>query len=542
MKWSPLKRLDSPIYLRCLLMIAASCGASALAAPEAATSCARWSGGDGPHSVWVYPDPQGKLIYRTLSERGDRIIDFSYAGYMGGGVAWPQVAVAETVEAGSGTDDTALIQAAIDKVARLPLVQGMRGAVLLKPGNYQIAGTLHIAASGIVLRGGEGGTVLRATGASHTVLQIGGAGKSVADKASETLVTDAYVPAGTAVLHVADATKFKVGDEVEVTRHITAKWVQAMGMDTLVRNGQPQTWLKPGREQVWQRRIAAIAGSSLTLDMPLSDALDSAYTGAAGSRVARYGNPGQIVQNGVEHLRFEGAPRTGVLGSGIEYRAILIGNAADAWVDDVIGHNMIEGVNVEHDGKRVTIKSVQLLHDHDLNLSTGAKAFEFSIAGSQVLIDRSASSGSKGAFYAATQSLSVGPNVLLNFRGQASDNASLQPHQRWATGLLVDGASVSGGIDFINRLTAGSGHGWSMGWGVAWNSVADSLDLQQPPGSTNWAIGNVSRTRPPVSKHALAPPSGPVDSPQRPVTPHSLYLAQLCQRLGPAALANIGYR
>lgn len=538
-----------------LVLIAAASAQHALAAPASVSSCAKWSGGEEPHSAWVYADGQGKLAYRPWSARGDRIMDFSHAGYMGGGVALPSVPVVATVDANADAnadiDDTARIQAAIDKVAKLPLVGGMRGAVLLQPGTYRIAGTLRIAASGVVLRGSgsdakesgaQAGTLLRATGPSHTVVEIGGAGKVVVETTGDTAVTDAYVPAGTAVLHVADAARFKVGDDILVSRPITAKWIQAMGMDTLVRNGQPQTWLKPGRAQQWQRRVTAIAGDSLTLDIPLSDAIDSAYTGPAGASVANYTQPGQIVQNGVEHLRFEGAPRTGILGTGIEYRAILIDNAADAWVDDVVGHNMIEGVNVDHNGKRVTVNAVVLLHDHDLNASTGAKAFEFSIAGSQVLVNRSASSGSKGAFYAATQTLSVGPNVLLNFQGRASDNASLQPHQRWATGLLVDGANVVGGIDFVNRLTAGSGHGWSMGWGVVWNSVADSLDAQQPPSGTNWSVGNVARVaNRPIAKHAVPPPSGPIDSAQQPVQPHSLYLAQLCERLGPAAVANIGY-
>ena len=36
-------------------------------------------------SQWVYSDANGKLVYKT-TKRGDRIIDFSHAGYKGGGV------------------------------------------------------------------------------------------------------------------------------------------------------------------------------------------------------------------------------------------------------------------------------------------------------------------------------------------------------------------------------------------------------------------------------------------------------------------------
>jgi len=29
-----------------------------------------------------------------------------------------------------------------------------------------------------------------------------------------------------------------------------------------------------------------------------------------------------------------------------------------------------------------------------------------------------------------------------------------------------------------------------MGWGVVWNSTADTLSIQAPPGAINWAIGS----------------------------------------------------
>ena len=63
-------------------------------------------------------------------------MDFSHAGYMGGGVAIPTVPVAVTIGP-SGGDDTQAIQAAIDMVSRMPLVNGFRGAVLLRPGAYR---------------------------------------------------------------------------------------------------------------------------------------------------------------------------------------------------------------------------------------------------------------------------------------------------------------------------------------------------------------------------------------------------------------------
>src|SRR5208282_4136025 len=103
-------------------------------------------------SEWVHPDPDGRLVYKT-TPAGDRIMDFSSAGYMGGGVALPTVPVRRTVQPTGGTDDTAAIQAAIDAVAVMPLENGFRGAVLLTPGIFICSNTIYIPASGGVLRG-----------------------------------------------------------------------------------------------------------------------------------------------------------------------------------------------------------------------------------------------------------------------------------------------------------------------------------------------------------------------------------------------------
>ena len=54
------------------------------------------TGAKAAQSQWVSFDRAGKLTYRRLSA-GDRIIDFSYAGYMGGGIALPTVPVKKTV-------------------------------------------------------------------------------------------------------------------------------------------------------------------------------------------------------------------------------------------------------------------------------------------------------------------------------------------------------------------------------------------------------------------------------------------------------------
>jgi len=68
----------------------------------------------------------------------------------------------------------------------------------------------------------------------------------------------------------------------------------------------------------------------------------------------------------------------------------------------------------------------------------------------------------------------------------------------WATGLVVDGVNAGTGdtrLDPMNDGTAGNGHGWAIGVGVVWNSMAGSLLIPQPPGWQNWSIGTMGVER-----------------------------------------------
>jgi len=124
-----------------------------------------------PTTSLVYPGPDGKLVY-VADSLGNRIPDFSNAGYKGGGVAIPYIPVKATVWPVRG-DNSANIQKAIDSVSALPMDSyGFRGAVLLKMGYYELGSPLYIKASGVILRG-EGmsdiGTILF----GKTVVPIG---------------------------------------------------------------------------------------------------------------------------------------------------------------------------------------------------------------------------------------------------------------------------------------------------------------------------------------------------------------------------------
>src|SRR3989442_1423043 len=61
----------------------------------------------------------GKLVY-SPDARGNTIPDYSYAGYMAGGVALPVAPVKVTLHPQpASTDDSPRIQAAIDQISKL---------------------------------------------------------------------------------------------------------------------------------------------------------------------------------------------------------------------------------------------------------------------------------------------------------------------------------------------------------------------------------------------------------------------------------------
>jgi hypothetical protein len=107
-------------------------------------------------------------------------------------------------------------------------------------------------------------------------------------------------------------------------------------------------------------------------------------------------------------------------------------------------------------------------------------------------------------------------------------------HQRWSTGMLFDNCILpDGGIDFKNRGSMGSGHGWGTAWSVAWNCEARNYVNQLPPGTYNWMIGCIGERlvlpRPFDKEGAL--PEAIFDAHGHHVVPKSLYLAQLEERM-----------
>jgi hypothetical protein len=485
-------------------------------------------------SQWVFLNAKHNLSYKTLPQ-GDRIMDFSYAGYMGGGIRIPSPPVKITLSPSDG-DNSDAIQNAINEVSKMELVNGFRGTVLLQPGTYNCEKTLNITNSGVVLRGsgsGVNGTIINMTGTPHNCIAVRG-NVSTKTIGNTTTISDAYVPSAASSFTVANASGFAVNDTIRITRPVTEAWVKFMGMDDMVRDGKKQTWVNG--DITTDRVITKIEKNRITVSLPLTDSYDAKYLNPPGVSVVKISNTGMLSQIGIEQLRIVAPPQSVTINDN-HHRAFSMSGITDGWARNIEIFNTVNSVSIT--GKKITVDHISIVHD--LPTIGAAKPADLNGSGEQVLFNNCTIQGDN-LFFFGTGAKVTGPVVLLNciFRG----NGWIQPHQRWATGLLIDNCQVpDGGIDFMNRGEMGSGHGWAIGWAVAWNCKAKSFLNQQPPGAANWVIGSQGEQQKKPRPFDAGPllPEGIYDAHGTTVFPQSLYLAQLSERLGATAVKNTGY-
>jgi hypothetical protein len=470
----------------------------------------------------------GPLEY-LADEAGNRVPDFSHAGYGGGGVPLPVVPARVLVPPVEG-DDGPRIQAAIDFVAGLaPDAAGLRGAVQLAAGRYEIAGQLKITASGIVLRGsgaGEDGTVLVATGTDRRAL-IEIAGNDRRRNLGEPLtVADEYVSVGAMKLRLAGAAMPAVGASIKIERPSPAEWIKAMGMDDSP-GRQGYQWRPNTLNVSWDRVVTAVDGDTITLDAPLTVALERGFGGAT-ARV--YAQEGYLTQSGIEHLRCESAfDAANPLDEQHAWNAIDLHALRDGWVADVTAvHFAGSAVQAGAKVARVTVQDCRSLAP--VSEVGGYRRMAFHSRGQQVLFLRCFSEEGRNDFTAGY--LAAGPNVFLECEARASTSFSGSLGSL-ASGLLFDGVKLDGGSLRLDNLeTFNQGVGWAAVNSMLWQCSAATIVCRSPPGAHNWAVA--------VWGQFVG--AGRWSMVNEFARPDSLYRAQLADRLGVPALAALAPR
>ncbi|TXF91771.1 T9SS type A sorting domain-containing protein [Neolewinella aurantiaca] len=452
-------------------------------------------------SKLVYEDASGCLRYVADSEN-NYLPDFSHVGYRNGDVPLPDAEVRVTLDAIEG-DNTAHIQAAIDQVAALNAgADGVKGAVLLNPGVYDIEGTLHIQEDGVVLRGsGQGAdpstnTILRGLGDTPvmrdiiTVGDVPGVNWTGAVPGTRSAITNPFLPAGSRSLEVAGAELYSVGDNVIVYHPSTDDWLASVEYGA---TDVDAPWT-PGEIDIYFNRYITdvnIPEGKITLDAPIFDHFDRAL---AQAEIYVLDEPGIRRNIGVENLRIdivtEGEEVENHAKNGIQF----IGTE-DVWVKNVTALHFSFALVDTRVTSRLTVTGCAALEPHSPII--GARRYNFTVgskSGSVLFTDNTASDGRHT--FASNGASSVGGVVFHDGETTGDYNAS-EGHRRWSQGLLFDNITFLEPRGFTllglyNRGSFGTGHGWSATNSVAWNITMPPLRyilLHKPPLRQNYAVG-----------------------------------------------------
>lgn len=440
-----------------------------------------------PQGSWVQLAADGRLLY-ARDALGNRIPDFGDCGYKAGRESAPEAPVKVTVSPGEG-DDGAAIQAAIDKVSAMPAdTNGLRGAVMLSAGEYQLGATLKISASGVVLRGAgasDRGTRLRATaGKQYTLVSIGGSGSPAMLANSTRKISDSYVPVGSRSFMVDDSSGLAVGQEVIVERPCTEEWIKVLGMDKL-----EHPWTAGSRDVSMQRTITRIEGKRVFIDTPVTTAIDAKY---GGGTIQRYTWDKRIRNSGIEDIKgisdFDSAVKDDEQHG---WTFVSMSRAEDCWARRLVSeHFGYSCVSMGSDSRRLSLLDSACLDP--ISQVTGARRYAFGINGaSQCLITGCYTRDDRHQY--VTGANTAGPNAFVGCASERARNDA-GPHHRWASGILWDRIDCDGdAINVRNRGNWGTGHGWAGANCVVWNSQAKSYIIENPPTAQNWLVGSLGK-------------------------------------------------
>ncbi len=536
------------------------------------------------HSRLVYPGTDGKLNYAIDGESKKKIPNFSWAGYRNGEVPVPTASTVPTVlridPIPDEDDATGRINDALAEVAAMPMgANGFIGALELRAGVYNVAETIKLKYSGVVLRGaGRTGdhtvsTIIRSTAKEGTE-KTGGVECPIKIGSDDTSVNWETMPDGTAPVPIpitselvtAGSRRFAigstaglaVGDNIIIWHPGTTRWIDEIGGGGV--NTRPP-WRPDEHPIMYSRFIKAMpTPNEILIDAPVFNDLDLDHSK---SYIYKWSHPNEVVNAGVENLRVD----MGLLAEGTEEErqdeahadsCIVVSRSRDTWVRNVSTlHFKRSGVMVRR-SHRVTVDDVWARDPR--SKPEGGRRYNFCAGhmAQQVLFTNVWASQARHAFVAGGGTSTSGV-VWLDSR---SNNGLKESggHAHWSQGLLFDNVREETSesdrdevLNLHNREDAGAdesadAHGWSSVYSVLWNcTVGDGKDgfgtqacVQQPPTSQNFAIGTKGTGAEDTDgvvrvvtgeSWIVAEPIGFVEHTNKTVEPVSLYRKQLEDRM-----------
>ena len=419
--------------------------------------------------------------------------DYSYVGYKQSEQPIPDAEVAVFVKWQPG-DQSTRIQKAIDYVAaqKINPKTGLRGAVLLDKGTFELSASLHIQASGVVLRGMDRNqTVLYKKGVERGAVVYVESQKplQLADK-QQTIAAE-KVDLGEKTLLLGKRGKadtYAVGDEIVIVRPSTKQWIAKMQCADFGAGKDLGYWgWHPGEIDVrWTRRVVSDDGERLTLNVPLSMVLDKqmgeCYVQRIASKDWRIGNVG------VENLTIDSEYDTAnSMDENHAWEGIYIDKVKDGWVRMVnFRHLAGSAVVTQRDASCITVEDC--MSTQPISEIGGYRRRTFLCMGEQCLFQRCYSEHGIHDFVAGL--CAAGPNAFVQCDGYESlgYSGAVGP---WCTGLLFDIVNIDGNdIKLSNLGLEGYGIGWNSANSLIYQSTAAGIFADSlPDGSNNHVYG-----------------------------------------------------
>ncbi len=419
----------------------------------------------------------GKMEYDTY-----RYVDYSFCGYRQSDANIPDVPVKAVV------NDAEAIQTAIDYVGKLPADKnGHRGAVLLGEGTFEISQRLHIANSGVVLRGmGRDKTIIRKKGVDRMSLLLI-EGKGDVKYTDSTTVAQDFVYVNDKTIRLANATNYKVGDRISLTWQSTNEWINSLGCAGFSPTNSTLGWHKGDTDVQWTRRVTAVKGNEITIDVPLTMTLNKSLANTIVARMSVYNIIGEC---GVENLTLESDYESD-LDENHCWTGISVDNAENCWVRMVnFRHFAGSAVILQRGASMTTVEDCKSYEPK--SEVAGARRQTFYTLGQMNLFQRCYSEEGIHDFSAGW--CAAGPNAFVQCEAMNAHGYS-GPVEAWACGLLFDIVDIIGNdIKFCNLGQSKNGAGWNTANSMLWQCTAGEIFCYSPDAdNTNHCYYNWSK-------------------------------------------------
>ena len=427
-------------------------------------------------------------------------LDYSYVGYHMSQQPIPNADVKVYVGWHDG-DQSSRIQKAIDYVASLKPDKktGLRGAILLGKGRFELSEPLRINTSGVVIRGTQKGeTFLLKKGVDR------GAVVYIEGKANRTITDTIHGNA-------------RKGDDVIIVRKSTQKWINLMKCGNFGGGLDLGYWgWHPGEADLeFTRKIAGVVNGQQTFDAPLPISYDKDCI------MLRYNWSGRIENSGIENITIESDyNKSYPKDEDHAWNGVYLANAKDCWVRMInFMHLSGSAVVIQRSGSQITVEDCKSLAP--VSEIGGYRRRTFLTFGEKCLFQRLYSEHGINDFAAGY--IAAGPNAFVQCDSYESLGFSGSVGS-FASGLLFDDVNIDGNdIKLCNLGIEKYGIGWNSTNSTVYQSTASGIFADSlPDGSNNYVYGC----------WAQFCGTGAYDESNNHVKPWSLFAEQLKKRLG----------